>query len=148
MIIIDKKTDLSLLVVTNPNCSVCRELQKNNDCDKIPLTRKLLLAPFSPMDELAIQVIFKSKNPLNAYYQLLSGQPLNNIEIDWNKDISDVWNKNISMFDYLSSNYDIKGTPAFFIVDSNDNVIESIKMEMTPVEVLNYNIDKFLHLNK
>jgi len=148
MIVIDKKTEYSLLIVTNPNCSVCRELQKNDMCEKIPLTRKLLLAPFSPMDELAIQAIFKSKNPLNAYKQLLSDNPLNPSDIIWDKDISDIWRQNISMFDYLSSHYDMKGTPSFFIIDKNDKVIESIKLEMTPVEVLNYNINKFLHLNK
>lgn len=144
MITIDKGTDYKLLVVTSPNCAVCREMQKSNKCDIIPLTRKLVLTPFSPMDELALQTIFKTNNPLLAYKTLLSGQPLNPNDIDWNKDITEVWNENIEMFDSLSKKFDIKGTPTFFVLDKNDNIVKQITLEMQPAEVLMYNLSEYI----
>lgn len=148
MIVIDKGTQYSLIVLTSPNCSVCREMQKSDKCDKIPLTRKLILAPFSPSDELALQTIFKSKDPLKAYKTLLLGHTLSPDDIEWSKDISKEWNANISMFDLLTKKYNIKGTPSFFIADENDNIIEQVKLEMEPSEVLIYNITKILDSNK
>jgi len=144
MITIDKGTDYKLLVITSPNCAVCREMQKSNKCDEIPLTRKLVLAPFSPTDELALQTIFKTKNPLQAYKTLLSGQPLEPSEIEWTKDVSAVWQENIQMFDYVSANYDIKGTPTFFILDKDDKIVKQITLEMQPAEVLMFNIAEFI----
>ena len=143
MITIDKGTKNTLIVITSPNCSVCREMQKSNKCETLPLTRKLVLAPFSPTDELALQTIFKTNNPLEAYKTLLSGNPLNPLDIDWSKDISKEWNENLAMFDKLSEKYKIKGTPSFFIMDENGVILEQIKLEMEPAEVLLYNIQKF-----
>jgi hypothetical protein len=144
MITIDKGTDYKLLVITSPNCAVCREMQKSNKCDDIPLTRKLVLAPFNPTDELSLQIIFKTNNPLQSYKTLLSGQPLNPKEIIWTKDISNIWQENIQMFDFISQNYNIKGTPSFFILDKNDNIVKQITLEMQPVDVLMFNMSDFL----
>ena len=144
MITIDKGTEYKLLVVTSPNCSVCREMQKSSKCDEIPLTRKLVLAPFSPMDELALQTIFKTSNPLQSYKTLLSGHPLDPSVIDWNKDISSEWNENLRIFDMLSSKYEVKGTPSFFILDKDDKVVKQITLEMQPAEVLMFNIREYL----
>lgn len=144
MITIDKGTKNTLLVVTSPNCSVCREMQKSNKCDTIPLTRKLVLAPFSPTDELALQTIFKSKNPLQSYKTLLSGIPLKQTDIDWSKNIDKEWGENLAMFDLLSQKYEVKGTPSFFIMDEKGDIIEHIKLEMEPVDVLKFNLQKFL----
>ena len=144
MITIDKGTEYKLLVVTSPNCSVCREMQKSSKCDEIPLTRILVLAPFSQMDELALQTIFKTNNPLQSYKQLLGGQPLDSSAINWNKDISEVWNKNINMFDLLSTKYAVKGTPSFFILDKDDKVVKQITLEMQPAEVLMFNIREYI----
>lgn len=144
MITIDKGTDYKLLVITSPNCAVCREMQKSNKCDEIPLTRHLVLAPFSPTDELALQTIFKTKDPLKSYKTLLGGQPLNPADIDWVKDIDKAWNENIQMFDKLSKEYDIKGTPTFFIMDKDDNIVKQITLEMQPADVLMFNLAEFL----
>lgn len=144
MITIDKGTDYKLLVITSPNCAVCREMQKSNKCEDIPLTRKLVLAPFSPTDELALQTIFKTKNPLEAYKTLLSGKPLDPSTIDWTKDIEKEWKENIQMFDYISKNFDIKGTPSFFILDKDDKVVKQITLEMQPAEVLMFNLAEFI----
>jgi len=144
MITIDKGTEYKLLVITSPNCSVCREMQKSNKCDEIPLTRKLVLAPFSPTDELALQTIFKTNNPLIAYKTLLNGKPLDETSIDWNKDISEVWNENIQMFDFVSANYNIKGTPSFFIIDKDDKIVKQVTLEMQPADVLVFNISEFI----
>lgn len=143
MITIDKGTKNSLVVVTSPNCSVCREMQKSNKCDQIPLTRKLVLAPFSPTDELSLQAIFKAKDPLKAYKTLLSGQPLKDEDIDWDKDTKEIWKENINMFDYLTKNYEVQGTPSFFIMDENGKIVEQVKLEMEPADVLMFNIQKF-----
>lgn len=143
MITIDRGTKYKLLIVTNPNCGVCREMQKSSKCNNIPLTRKLVLAPFSQTDELSLQVIFKTHNPLDAYKKLLNGKQINESEIDWSKDITYIWNENITMFDYLTTNYDLKGTPAFFIIDENNRIIEQIKLEMEPADVLMFNIKKY-----
>jgi thioredoxin-related protein len=144
MIIIDKGTDYKLLIITSPNCAVCREIQKSNKCEEIPLTRKLVLAPFSPTDELALQTIFKTQNPLETYNTLLNGKPINPSQIDWNKDIEKVWSENIKMFDYITKTFDIKGTPSFFILDKNDQVIKQITLDMQPAEVLMFNISEFI----
>jgi len=142
MITIDKGTKNSLVVVTSPNCSVCREMQKSQKCEQIPLTRKLVLAPFSPTDELSLQAIFKAKNPLDAYKTLLSGQPLKTENIDWSKNTDEIWQENIEMFDYLTKNYDVQGTPSFFIMNENGEIVEQVKLEMEPADVLMFNIEK------
>jgi len=144
MITIDKGTEYKLLVVTSPNCAVCREMQKSNKCEEIPLTRKLVLAPFSPTDELALQTIFKTPDPLQSYKTLLGGAPLDPSIIDWTKDITDVWNENIQMFDMVSKNYNIKGTPAFFILNKDDKIVKQITLEMQPAEVLMFNMSEFI----
>jgi thioredoxin-related protein len=143
MITIEKGTKNKLVVVTSPNCSVCREMQKSNKCEDIPLTRKLVLAPFSPTDELSLQAIFKAKNPLEAYKTLLSGKPLNPEDIDWSKDTDKIWEDNINMFDYLTKNFEVKGTPSFFIMNEDGEIVEQVKLEMEPADVLMFNIKKF-----
>jgi len=144
MITIDKGTKNKLIVVTNPNCAVCKRMQASEKCDNIPLTRKLVLAPFSPTDELSLQLIFKAHNPLKAYKTLLSGAPLNPNEIDWTKNIDKEWNENLSMFDFLSKKFEVKGTPSFFIMDENNNIIDQIKLEMEPVDVLMFNLQNYI----
>ncbi len=143
MITINKGTKNTLVVVTSPNCAVCKRMQESNKCDQIPLTRKLVLAPFSPTDELALQAIFKASNPLQAYKTLLAGKPLNQSDIDWSKDTDKEWNENLQMFDMLSQKYEIKGTPSFFIMNENGDIIEQIKLEMEPADVLLFNLQKF-----
>ncbi len=144
MITIDKGTDYKLLVITSPNCAVCREMQKSNKCEEIPLTRKLVLAPFSPTDELALQTIYKTNNPLEAYKTLLSGKPLNPSTVDWTKNIEKEWKENIEMFDYVSKTFNIKGTPSFFILDKEDKIVKQITLEMQPADVLMFNMSEFI----
>lgn len=144
MITIDKGTKNKLVVVTSPNCSVCREMQKSAKCEDIPLTRKLVLAPFSPSDELSLQVIFKAKDPLNAYKTLLSGKPLQKDDIDWSKDTDKIWEDNINMFDYLTKNFDVQGTPSFFIMNEIGEIVKQVKLEMEPADVLMFNINEYI----
>lgn len=144
MITIDKGTKNSLVVVTNPNCAVCREMQKSAKCDEIPLTRKLVMAPFGPSDELALQAIFKAHNPLQAYKTLLSGTALKDSDIDWSKDTTAEWKENIELFDHLTKNYEVKGTPTFFIMNDKGEIVEQVKLEMEPADVLMFNIKKFI----
>ena len=143
MITINKGTKNKLVVVTSPNCAACKEMQKSNKCEQIPLTRKLVLAPFSATDELSLQAIFKAKDPLKAYKTLLSGQHLNPDDLDWSKDTDAIWKENIDMFDFLTKKYNLQGTPSFFIMDENDNIISQVKLEMEPADVLMFNIKKY-----
>jgi thioredoxin-related protein len=47
------------------------------------------------------------------------------------------------MFDYLTKNFEVKGTPSFFIMNEDGEIVEQVKLEMEPADVLMFNIKKF-----
>ena len=137
------KTKFKLLILTNPSCSICKILVKNNLCSNIHLTKYYILSPYSKTDEENISNIFKVNDKLNLMKKIMiysdDKQIFNNIKIE-NKDFEVEWKRNLIISDYLINNYSIKGTPHFFILDEKDEIIDNFDLSITIEEILKFKL--------
>lgn len=138
MIKIDKNTNKELVVVTSPNCYICKTLNENEYFNSIPLTKTIILVEFTVLDKMINNLIWKAYDPYLAYTKLLSGKELLDSEIDYTKDISTISQENQNYLKQIQEKYTVIGVPMFFIRE-NGQFINQIDIPTVDMALLMIN---------
>lgn len=118
----------TVIVLTTPRCSVCREMFESGKCINLKLNKQIVLVDRNSADTIVNKVIFKSTNPLKMFHTLLIQQSIDEKDVQWEKDVSVETNKNRELFNILD-NFNIQGIPAFFIRDEKSGDITMMEEE-------------------
>jgi len=131
-------TDKSLLVVTHPQCEYCKEYSKSEYCQNIPLTKKIILLPkeetFYEIESL--KSIYKAKDPALYFQSIMKNEQY--LDIDYDKDVTSLWNENIDMLQKIEDKFaKVQFTPTMFLLSKENELLQEI--------VINVDFSKLMH---
>lgn len=129
----DRGTEKELIIVTSLDCAFCRTLMESKDMKETPASTVKVLAEFSPLDQIANMIIFKSKDPKEQLRHILLGGILDHNTVEWDSSL-DEYNENKKYFDFLKEKFDIQETPCFIVKDK-DGTLTEVLPEFDPVQV-------------
>ncbi len=90
-----------LIITTNPNCPVCRDMLESGILNNIDAD--LILMPLVKSDKFLFEALWKTESWTKSFIQMLQNKEVNGV--DYSKDITELADDNYSKLDKLKEVY-------------------------------------------